>query len=103
MNQLLAFQEHLKTYTKLFKAIYTNGYDCEEVDNIRDDLDSTYYKLTDEQHQIIGKLSQIFVDVLEDLEVVNLAFKKSLEEETSCTYDDRIGEARQERLKKMGL
>ena len=103
MDNQSPFEEHLKDYTRLFEAIHLGEYDSEESELIRDDLDQTYYKLTDEQHELINELCVVFVNLKDDLEITQRAFRKSLEEETSCTYDDRIEEAREEYMKEMGL
>lgn len=48
-----AFNKHLLNTCNLFRAIAENGYDCEEADRVRDQLDITWNEITDEQRNII--------------------------------------------------
>lgn len=65
---LNSFSKHLKDLCRLFRAIAENGYDCEEADNIRDDLDPTWYKMTDEEREVVCELSAVFNELLDERE-----------------------------------
>ena len=59
-----AFKKHLLNMCRLFRAISKGGYDCEEADKVRDDLDPTWYTMTDEEREVVCELSAVFNELL---------------------------------------
>lgn len=54
------FETHLSNLIAVFSEISINGYDSEESDNIRDKLDVTWYKLTEEEKDITLRMCVLF-------------------------------------------
>ena len=46
-------------HNNLFRAIAENGYDCEEAEKVRDQLDITWHEMTDEVFNELFKRSPI--------------------------------------------
>lgn len=63
-----AFSKHLYNLCKLFRAISEDGYDCEEADKVRDQLDITWYEMTDEQRDVVNELSAVFNELWDERE-----------------------------------
>ena len=63
-----AFNKHLLNTCKLFRAIAENGYDCEEAEKVRDQLDITWNEITDEQRDVVNELSAVFNEIWDERE-----------------------------------
>lgn len=63
-----AFNKHLLNTCNLFRAIAENGYDCEEAEKVRDQLDITWNEITDEQRNVVGEVSALFNELWDERE-----------------------------------
>lgn len=67
-NKNTAFNKHLLNTCNLFRAISKNGYDCEEAEKVRDQLDITWNEITDEQRDVVNELSAVFNEIWDERE-----------------------------------
>lgn len=63
-----SFSKHLLNTSRLFRAISNGGYNCKEADDIRDELDPTWYEMTDEERTIVSELSAVFNELWDERE-----------------------------------